>query len=270
MAVRPGSMTGAALARWRGGILLAALLLACGCATMRQPDLFPAGSESPERVMRVLADNYSRIDHFRGEGRLSVAIPGRSFSLTAHLLIDRPDTLYLRLEALFGLDVGWLFCDRLNYRFYIPMENLYGAGAVDSLLTGRTFRQVPDYDALLATLCGVEQARGLSSIALNRGQDRLILSGTGPLGLHTYWIDPKRGVILEGSVSDSSGQILLRQKYDHFKRINGVFVPQTIRVERPAEREAVVLHYEAIRINKKYSAKEIKTRIPASARKVRL
>ncbi|HOT95939.1 MAG TPA: DUF4292 domain-containing protein [bacterium] len=270
MAVFTGSITGTVLAQGRVGILLAAILLCSGCAALRQPMLFPADSEALDLVLRTLENNYARIDHFEGEGRLSVAIPGRSVSLMAHLLIDRPDTLYVRLEALFGLDVGWLFCNRQHYRFYIPMENLYGAGPVDSLLSGSAFRLVPDYDELLSTLCGLERARGLTGLEINRVESRLILTGAGPLGRHTYWIDPKRGVVLQGQVCDSSGQVLLRQKYDHFKRINGVHIPQAIRVERPAARETLALRYEAVRINKKYSTKEIKTRIPASARKVRL
>ena len=269
MAVCTGSAFLLMRRRGTGVMFLFGLILMSGCAALRPPMLFPPGTESPAQVAAALEHNFARIDHFQGQGRLSVSFPGRSVSVTTRLIIDRPDTLFVRLEALFGLDIGWFFSDRHHYRFYIPMENLYGDGSVDSVQRTHLFKLAPDYDQLLSTLCGLEQAKGLTGVQLVRKEDRLILSGQGPLGEHTYWIDARRGVVLQGQVCDSSGQVLLRQKFDRFKRIGGVQLPQSIRVERPGEKQALVLHYDEIRVNRNYSPREIKTRIPASARKAR-
>jgi hypothetical protein len=243
------------------------MLFLAGCAVFRRTMTIPADAYSPGAVLSALENNFARIDHFKGRGRLSVAAPSRSFSLAIDLLIDRPDTLYLRLEAVFGLDVGWLFLNRQNYRFYIPLENLYDEGSLDSLRLERFFKVAPDYDQMVSLLCGLERVQGLAELRLLREEDRLVLSGSDARGAHRYWIDPVRGVVIQSQICDSSGQVLLLQKFDRFRCISGVQVPQTIRIERPLEKQFMTLYYDQISINKKYSAKEIKTKIPASARK---
>ncbi len=261
------------LSSWLSGMRLATffvagLLLLGGCATMRRPPAIPADVNSAERVLAALEANYGRLDRFRGEGRLSVSAPGRSFSLDTRVFIDRPDTLYVRLEALFGLDVGWLFADRIGYLFYIPMQNAYGRGPVDSLSLNGFIDVMPDYDQFLATLTGIELARHLTTPRLSREGKLLVLTGHGALGMQTFWIDPERGVITRSEVVDSTGVVVLRQQFDRFSRVNGVQLPFTIKVLRPLEQQGMTLFYERVSVNKKFSAKEIKLKIPASARKM--
>lgn len=258
------------LVRGAGTLLFTVIMMAGGCATFRRPALLPADMESPGRVIAALDNNYARIDKFKGRGRLLLSTPSRSISLDMDVLIDRPDTLFLRLEALFGLDVGWLFSDRHEYRLYLPTQNLFSQGAMDSLRWERYVRIAPGYDLLLGTLVGLEQAGALAEPALAREEKRLVLTGTSPMGVHTFWIDPGRGVVTQSEVCDSTGLLLVRQRFERFSRIKGVQVPHTIRIERPAEKQRLVLQYEKISINKKFSAREIKTTIPASARRINL
>ncbi len=256
-------------ARGAGAFLLAVIMASGGCASLRPPALLPADTASPQRVLAALEHNYARIDHFKGRGRLLLSSPSRSLSLDIDVLIDQPDTLFLRLEALFGLDVGWLFSDRHEYRFYLPTENLYSQGTMDSLRLERFFRIAPGYDLLLGTLVGLERGAALAGPALGLEENNLMLTGTTPLGVNTLWIDPRRGVVTRSELCDSTGQLLVRRRFERFSRIKGVQVPHTIRVERPAERQHLILQYDQISINKKFSAQEIKTRIPASARRIK-
>ncbi|HOH06485.1 MAG: hypothetical protein BWY77_00546 [bacterium ADurb.Bin431] len=257
------------LTRGASALLLAVIMASGGCATFRRPALLPADTASPQRVLTALESNYARIDHFNGRGRLQLSSPSRSLSLDIDVLIDQPDTLFLRLEALLGLDVGWLFSDRHEYRFYLPTENLYGQGAMDSLRWERFFRIAPGYDLLLGTLVGLERGGALAEPVLGQEEKHLVLTGTTSMGLHTLWIDPGRGVVTRSELCDSTGRLLVRQRFERFSRIKGVQVPHTIRIERPAEKQHLILQYDQISINKKYSAQEIKTKIPASAHRIK-
>lgn len=250
--------------------LLAGALLAAGCATWRRAPAIPPEESSVERVREVLEINYSRLEQFKARGRLQIAAPGQSAVLDARVLIDRPDTLYVRLEALLGIDVAWLFCDRREYLFYLPLENLYGRGPADSLRLERFFRVTPDYEQLMSVLLGLELARNVEELRLDRDESGLRLSGTSPLGQHQYWIDPVRGVVTRGEVRDGAGELVLRQSFERFSKIGGVQVPRLIRLQRPREKQGLTLLYDEISINKRFSAAEIKTRIAASAHRLEL
>lgn len=266
-----GGPAGASLWRRAAFLSLAALvLLTAGCATWRRAPAIPQEATSVERVREVLEANYGRLEQFKARGRLQIASPGQSAVLDARVLIDRPDTLYVRLEALLGIDVGWLFCDRREYLFYLPLENLYGRGPADSLRLDRFFKVTPDYEQLMGALLGLELARHLTDPQIERDESGLRLSGSSALGQHQYWIDPVRGVVTRGEVRDGAGELLLRQSFERFSRIGGVQVPRLIRLQRPRERQGITLLYEEISINKRFSAAEIKTRIAESAHRLEL
>ena len=249
-------------------ILVTGVVLLSSCAVFRHPPAISPEIRSPKQVLATLESNYARLDYFKGRGRLSVTAPDRAVSLDVQVYIDRPDTLYIRLEAIFGIDVGWLYSDGREYRYYIPMQNIYGQGSIDSLRKERLVALMVDYDELLALFSGIERAKDLNEPKLSHEGKTVVLTGEDAMGKHTYWIDAKHGVVTQSQVSDSLGRILLQQKYERFRRIRNVLVPHVIRLERPAEKQVLILFYDQISINRKFSANEIKTKIPASARKM--
>ncbi|NOY57962.1 MAG: hypothetical protein GXO75_03380 [Calditrichaeota bacterium] len=61
------------------------------------------------------------------------------------------------------------------------------------------------------------------------------------------------------------------EEFDRFVRMNGgVFVPRTIRLQRPVEKQSLTLFYENLVVNKKISKKDFNFKVPQKVLKVTL
>jgi len=244
------------------------LLAAAGCAPFTSRRAIEAVETSPGRVVQIVEKNYSRIRNLHGRGRMQVEATGRSFSLGAQVAVQYPDTLFIRLEAVFGIDVGWLFADRQRFTFFIPMQNSYLTGATDSLSTSPLFDFEMPYPDLINTLGGRPMIGELQTADLKKTQKEWILSGGPTIERRLFWIDPRRGVVTRAEVRDSSGQAILVQQFERFGRIDGVYLPHTIRLLRPLEKQGMTLFYETLTLNAKSMAKVFKRKIPQNARRI--
>lgn len=244
------------------------LLLWSGCSVWKVKPAIAPDEHRLENVLTIISDNDARLDRLKGRGRMVIELSERSMTLDAHVIIDRPDTFYIRLEALFGLDVGWLFVVKDKYTFYSPMQNTYASGSTDSLRMGPLPDFFIDGHAILRAFAGLALVNNLQNMQIVQEGKDLILSGTTDMGVQKHWIDRGRGVIIRSEQNDSTGQVLVRTSYERFSKLNGVFVPRTIRLQRPSERQGVTMFYEQLHVNEKRSAKDIKIKIPRNARRV--
>ena len=251
-------------------VLFLFLLLIFGCSqTLRRPAI--SSDETRWRLIpRLLQNNYDRLKTFKASGRMIVESPEQSFSTSSRIVISRPDSLYLKLEATFGIDVGWLFSDRKTFRFYSPQRNMCYYGSFDSLRVGDFFSFNLSYDKFLQALAGIELVDELDFGKLEKDGKSLLLTGETGQKKVSYWIDPSMGVVTRSEIRDNRGQVILQSEYQRFAHVDRVYVPRTIRIKRPLERERLTLYYNRLEVNKRIDGNDIRTKIPQSALKVEM
>ncbi len=244
------------------------LLVWSGCSVWKAKPVIAPDENRLENILAMIRHHDARLDRLKGRGRMVIDLPEQSMTLDAHVIVDRPDTFYIRLEALFGLDVGWLFVVKDKYTFYSPMQNTWASGSTDSLRMGPLPDFFIDSHAVLGAFAGLALVNNLENMHITREGKDLILSGTTELGAQKHWVDRGRGIIIRSEQYDTTGQVLVRTSYERFSKLNGVFVPRTIRLQRPGQRQGVTMFYEQLQVNEKLSAKDIKIKIPRNARRV--
>lgn len=249
-------------------LLIASITLLLACAPFAYRPVFSPAETSFERVIKTLEANNNLLHNLKGQGRLIIENLGKSYSLDAHIVIIRPDTLYVRLEAIFGVNVGWLFSDRNDYTFYIPMQNAFFTGSSDSLAFGKFLDFDLKYDSLLGAMTGIDLLSDLEQYQLSQDGEMLLLQGRSQVGKHIYWIDPRHGVITRAEIRDNTNQVVLIETFERFRQLHGIFVPRTIRIQRPMEQQGFTIFYEKLSLNEKISGKEFKRKIPSSARQL--
>ncbi len=243
------------------------IILWLNCTPVTNRFAIPPETTSYSTVFRTILKNNERLQTFQGRGRIVIAAPGRSYSLDAQIIVSRPDTLFLRLEAFWGMDVGWLFIDRNSYTLYLPTQNTYFSGSRDSLELSDFIDFYLPYDQLLNALFGSPLLVNLKDAQVNHGEGVLFVNGNSDLGVHTYTIDKKRGVILESETRLVKDETFIVEKYERFKKLGGMYIPRTIRIYRPLEKKGLTLFYEELKINGKLTPKDFKRAIPVHAQK---
>jgi outer membrane lipoprotein-sorting protein len=238
------------------------------CApTLRKPAL-DITEDRWDVIQAVLKKNYNKIKNFHGSGKLLVESPDYSYSADSKVLVKNPDSVYVKVEAIFGLDVGVLFADREYYLIYTPMQNIYYTGSTDSLNLQKFISFNLNYDDLIESLLGLELALDFDLNQIKQVGQSILLVGKKQDNTVAHWVNPEYGVITKSTVVNGNKQVVLKAEYDRFSITDGVVIPKTIRILRPLRKESLTLFYRMIKINKDLSKDDFKVKIPDSARRL--
>jgi len=241
-----------------------------GCAGLFQRSVFQNRDINWNSISQLSYNNYKRLKTLDGWAKLTVQSPIQSFTADIHIRLKNPDSLYLKIEAAFGIDVGLFFADRQKYLIYSPMQNLCYTGSVDSLYKAPLFDIEISYDKLLQVFAGTELPVKIYDQRIEKNENSVILYGRTDSLFYKYTLETRYGLVKELQIRDAKNELLALHEFSRFSRINGVVLPQTIKVKRPKTREAISLFYTRLKINKKFKQDDFSVKMPESVLKVNL
>lgn len=242
-----------------------------GCGTTaRRPAIHPEESRLSV-VQEILSKNYQKFQTLQGRGKLVVQSPRQSFSGNAVVNIKNPDSIYVRVEALLGLDVGLVFADKVQFLIYSPMENIAYIGEHDDTLRVKSFLGFDlTFQEMMQSMTGLAMLKKMSAAKVQRKEDGLHIIGLADSIFYDYIIDEQFGLISNVTMKDFQGRILRIEEYKRFAVIDGVRIPQMMRFLRPHEKESLTIFYDFLLINKSLPPKNFYVKMPDDALKIRL
>ena len=257
---------------WRSLCLfgVTAFLLS-GCAGIVQQPVLTKDDAYIDVIENSLERNYNRLRTLKGRGQLVVQSPRQSFRGDARVLLKKPDSLYVKLEAMLGLDVGVMFADRYEFFIYSPMDNMvYTSTDEDTLRLGMFLGFDMSRQHFLQSITGLPKIEQLSDLQLSVEEKEWLLVGYANEYLYKHWIDPQWGVITKTEVRDKTNDLIRIEKFSRFAKINNVRIPQTIRYIRPQKKESLTMFYDTVNINNKISPKKFYIKMPPDVFKFQL
>ncbi len=241
-----------------------------GCSGIFQQSVFQNREINWNTISQLSYINYNRLKTLDGRAKLTVQSPVQSFTADTHIRLKRPDSLYLKIEAAFGIDVGLFFANRQQYLIYSPMQNICYTGPVDSLYKAPLFDIEISYDKLLQVFAGAEVPEKIYDQRIEEIDNHVVMSGRTDSLFYKYILDKRYGLVKELQVRDRKNELVFLHEFGRFSRINGVTVPQTIKVKRPKTRESISLFYTRLKINKNFKQDDFSVKLPDSVLKVNL
>ncbi len=252
------------------GIIVLMMLLLSSCGrVLHRPALEPDETRM-ETIQQVLQQNANRLRTLHASGNIIVETPESSFQGQITVRIKKPDSLYVKLEATLGIDIGVLFADRREFLLYTPMQNTYYTGASGDLNLRRFLPIDPSIDRLIETTSGLCTTQDLTQGIVKSKENELILFGRHKDRYYTFWIEPLKGVVLQTQIRNQDDDLLYLARYERFKREGNVYLPQTIRIQRPEQKESVTLFYTSVRANKEIPAASFAIRVADDTRHIGL
>ena len=248
---------------------LSLLLLWQGCAIFSKSHR-PDPNADPRAVYLRVAENYRHLQSFRGKGRLIIDSPEVKLSAPATVLTLKPDSLFIQVEAVFGIDVGFFFADGKRFESYSPLENTYFFGGVDRMQDLMLFQFEATYEEIMSSVVGTVLPPFDSTFTMHIEGDSYRFDGRRLDWQVAYWVDPKHGVVTKSEQRDSTGALYARQSFRRFRKVRGVWLPQLIRMEKPAQHERLTMFYSRIETNVELAASDFSLRVPASAKRVHI
>jgi len=234
---------------WVGCILALASLTSC--APRRSGVLLDTEQVRPAELLALVAKGGEKLRSMSGKGSLAFESPEFAGSAFFSLSLKKPDSLLLKLEGPFGIDMGMLFVDREQYLIYNGLENSVIRGSPQE----STFRSLIPIDLtheqLLEAFSGVFTVKGdvrrVREFTVEEEQFRLRL----PCGNEEciYWIDPENLLVRRYLRRTSGGTTLVDAVSDAITEQGEIFAPRRITVVFPESRRRVSVYYSSLQLN---------------------
>ncbi len=200
-------------------------------------------------VKRVEA-NEDRLRSMVGRGSMTFETPEVGGSAYFELSLKKPDSLLVRFEGPFGIDVGTLFLSRQKFVMYNSMEN----SVVTGVPSTRAIRSVIPfdltYDQVLSAFAGsfpFTDARN-EPLLYTIDDDCFLLSYRCGAHVCRYWIDPDWLLVTRYEVDDSLG-VVMEASASHMTDDDGASAAGQITVRFPAERRQISIYYSSLELN---------------------
>ena len=247
------------------------LLVVGGAGCASSGSTVPGLAEAtPDRIYESVAAQHRRITTMEGTGSISVQTPDVAQSGSFELLLQKPDSLLIKLEGPFGIDVGTALVSRQEFQFYDVLRNRLIIGATTPENLERVFRMAVNFDDLLALVAGGAflGTDDPGRATLERADDAYLLTFEGHPVTRQYYIDPVTLLITNIVFLRSNGTVVAEQRFTDFRSVDGVVIPFEVKVIQRSERRMVAVRYSEVTINKRSS--ELHFSVPANTRKVYL
>jgi len=242
----------------------ASLFLNCA-STSKIPNL---SNFTPKDLQLRVARNLHNLHSFEGKARVIIELPGKSYNGFSNIFMKLPDSVYVKTEAILGIDIGGLFLDQRFFAAYAPRDNILYYGEAESLDLRDFLKIEIDTDELF------EVFTGLNQIVVN-DTSKLIFAG-GKFVVTTqleqqsliYEVDPEKYIVTKSQLIDAEGKTILLKEYRRLRKTKGLVLPQIIKLTRPQARERITVYYTNQKINKKIAAEKFKIKPAKNAKKV--
>lgn len=244
-----------------------AVFVMAGCATTshQAPNL---SKITPAFLQSKVSRNLRTLSIFEGKARLIIELPGQGYSGNASVYINFPDSIFVKTEAILGIDVGALFVDARYFAAYAPRENILYYGESE-LLDLRDFLEVDiPTDKLGEALTGLPQIAPDSAATIRYDNGNYLITSLTRTGRRQVWIDPKKYVVTKLIQTNEQGEIVLSQEYSRFGTESGIVMPRTIKITHPIARERLTVYYTSQSVNKHIDRSKFHLKTADNARKV--
>jgi len=223
---------------------------------------------SPLEIQKKVEKNAALLKTFEGRGKVIIELPGEGYSGNAHILVKNPDSVYVKLEAVFGIDVGALFIEPQLFAAYAPRENILYYGETKTLDLTDFLHIDLQTEKLPETITGLAKPDLLTNAVLSWDAGSYLITSVEDSMEVKYWVDAKKNVLIKSEVHDLSGNIILLKEFMRFRKTNGIIIPQTVRYTRPAARERLTLYYTQQLVNKELAAESFRVKTAKNAKKI--
>ncbi|MEP7146812.1 MAG: DUF4292 domain-containing protein [bacterium] len=213
--------------------------------------------------------NAQKLISLDADGDISIESPTISTNGSVTVSISKPDSVFIKLEGPFGIDVANLLITRNNFVYYNVMENRVISGPSTPKNLGIIMRIKIEFDDMLNAFSG-KFAIG------NETYDETTVSRAGMNYLVTlkkkddikkYWINSEDFYVTKFGSYDNEGNTKIEIAYENFYQKDEIFFPKKISITRPKENQNIWLNYS----NEKFNNNRLnfKLKIPKSAKQVK-
>jgi hypothetical protein len=231
--------------------MLAAACVALSCAPSRPALELDSTKVEVGHLLELVRARSEKLRSLVGSGSVAFETPQGGGDAFFSLSLRKPDSLLVRLEGPFGIDVGFLFLTRERYVLYNSLENRVFEGTPKAEALRRLIPVELTPEQIVEAFSGIIPlpTRAEEVISYCVEDDRFKLVSACGLDTCTYWVDPASLLIRHYVRHDGGGRVVMEVETGKVTEEEGVFLPKRIRVTFPDSGRQIAVLYSSLSLN---------------------
>lgn len=225
---------------------------------------------SSTEIHEAVFANQSLIQSMRAEGKVTIETPELAQTATFMLNLQKPDSVMLRIEGPFGIEVGAAIVTREEFLFYNILQNKVFTGSSKPENLSKILRVQVGFEDLLNLFSGgtflPQDAASANEIIVEENQ--LVATYSDRLYKRRYWVDPNTLLIVKIQHFGADGKLFLDQRFDKHRLVGGVSIPHIVQLTLPRERRRVSISYSELALN--VPPERFSIIVPINAERIRI
>jgi hypothetical protein len=227
------------------------LLGMSSCAPKRSEVLLDTKVIDAPTLIALVKKGQSRLQSIVGGGSVTFESPEIAGTAAFDIAMKKPDSLLVRFEGPFGIDVGMFFLSREKYVVYNRMENrvITGVPRAKALRTLIPFDLT--YEQILNAFSGIFSfpADSAEVASYRVDDDRFFLSFKCGEAVCNYWVDPEYRLVTKYQVRDAQDRIVMEADASGLTEQDDVSAAKRIKVTFPEDDRQISIHYSTLTLN---------------------
>ncbi|GAB4338335.1 MAG: hypothetical protein Kow0037_22230 [Calditrichia bacterium] len=236
-------------------------LLWWNCAGSRGPLSGAPSEQGLENWPVRYKAEFHTIKTWKSKANLSIETPEFASTFTAGFVYAAPDSLLLKAEGPFGIDLGEIFIGKTRFILHNQFHNQFLCGDL----------REEYYNTFLQTRFTLQQLKNAllgyipvpDDIKLTDPRHGIFLARVE----NTQWrfeVDPKSGRLKKFEIREE-GMPVLQQTFERYRKINGHTVATLTRLTIPGARQQISVHHRNIRLDEPLNPEEYRIVIGTKA-----
>lgn len=221
-----------------------------------------------DELRKRVNENSMKLTSLDADGEISIDSPELSNSGSITVSINKPDSVFTKLEGPFGIDVADLLITRNNFIYYKPMDNTVIKGPSNSHYLGIIMKIKVDFDDIVNAFSGkyVFNNDNYEDVKISMSGNNYLVTMKKDSELKKFWINSENYYVTKLGTYEINGDTKIEITYDNFYERDGIHFPKNVTITRPKEKQNIWLTYSKEEFNKKKLT--FRLRIPKSAKQV--
>lgn len=221
-----------------------------------------------EEIRARVNESSARLLSLDADGEISIDSPELSNTGSITVSINKPDSIFTKLEGPFGIDVADLLITRENFIYYNVMDNKVIKGMTTPSNLRYIMKVNVSFDELINAFSGKFTFGNdtYDNYKISSEDNNYVVKLKSGKETKIYRIDMQSFFVTKIGTYDDKGNAKIEISYENFYERDGIYFPKKITISRPMERQNIWLTYSNEEFNKNKLTYHLK--IPKSAKMI--
>ena len=234
-------------------LLLLSVSILTSCTSLRQPRLTFKPLSPTDDILKKILTKRIEIKELKGIAKATITNGDKNYNFQEIIIVQSPSSLRMETLSFFGQPLFFLTAKDNQLSILSLPENKFYKGKLTPENLSVVLPLYLNPNDLFSILLGgaplIDYVDTDIGIVKEENLYLVRFLQQGGTAKQILWIEPFNFSIMKSETYDSSGNLILKVKFDNYKTINGISFPMSTTISLPSGLTEIEIDYSSLEIN---------------------